>query len=473
VYALGGVVSQGLAFLLFPFLTRVFTPRDYGIIDLVGLVTTLANLTIPLEVSEALGRYYSETENDDERRAYASTALVFTVTMFTTALAVSLVLVRPLTDVVLGRSVPSSTMAVALVAMWSSGMLYLSQGLLRWQLRPRAFTVVTLSTGVVATGVTATLVFGFGVGVVGALIGQLSAFTVSGALAFWFSRRLFVFSFDASKLRRMLAYSIPLLPGSVGVFLNLYADRLVIRSRLGLSDVGVYGVAYRLSIVVSLTLLGFQGALMPLVLSGHSNERTRRELAQVFRLFCAGALAIFLYLSVFADDFVRVLTRPAYYGAGRIVPILVAASFLAGMAIFAPGLNIAKRTGSYAVVTATFGLVNVGLAFALVGPLGIRGPALAFLVTCAGSFATVMVLSQRAYPVPHQWARLLLVAGGVTALVVLARIRLAGTDDLGVVLGKAAVAAAGTATISFVLVSRSEWRELAQSLRRRARAPRS
>ena len=66
------------------------------------------------------------------------------------------------------------------------------------------------------------------------------------------------------------------MPASTGVFFNGYADRLAIQARMTLGDVGLYGVGYRLSLIVGLTLIGFQGALMPLILRRHE-ARPRRS----------------------------------------------------------------------------------------------------------------------------------------------------------------------------------------------------
>jgi O-antigen/teichoic acid export membrane protein len=336
-YAAGAVLSQGIAFLLFPFFAHVFSPRDYGVIDLAGLVMNLANLTLALEISQGVGRFFPEAQGQHDREGYASTALIFTFFAYTISLGVALVFVRPLTTVIFGGGVQVSTTYLSIAVMWCSGMLYLTQDLLRWQLRPRAFAAVSVATAAIVTAASAILVLGFNLGVNGALTGQLIGFGCAAAFALALSRRLFHLRFDRAKLRRMLAYSIPLIPASVGVFLNIYADRVAIRARLTLNDVGLYGAAYRLSIITSLILLGFQNAFRPLVLSRHEQPETRRDLAQIFRLFCALALVTFLLVSLFADEFLRVLTRPAFYNAAGVVPFIVGAAFLSGMYFFAPG----------------------------------------------------------------------------------------------------------------------------------------
>jgi O-antigen/teichoic acid export membrane protein len=460
-YVLAGVANQAIAFLLFPLFAHVLKPRDYGIIDLVAMVMTLTNLVIALGVTNGMTRYLADASSPEESRAFASTALAFTVAAFTAAAAVALAAVGPLTRLVFGHGVRTALMEVGIAIAWGNALLSLVQLVLRFQLRPRASALVTLATGIVTGGLSATLVLGFHAGVMGALVGQAAGIGAGVALAFALTRDVFGLRFDWGRLRMMLVYSVPLIPAGAGVFLNEYVDRIAIRSELPLASVGVYGVGFRFSIIVGLTLLGFQSALMPLLLSRHHLERTPGELAHVVRLFCAIALTVFLLVSLFADEALRILARPAYYGAASVVPYLVAASFCAGMYMFAPGPAIAKRTRSYGAVVGVSGLVNAALAFALVGPLGIKGPAIAFLVASVGSLAVLMALSERLYPVPHRWRDLLLVAAGVSGLVVVSRVFIGETVELESFAGKVALALAGLALI-LRLLRREELAELAR-----------
>ena len=463
-YILGGVLSQATGFLLFPFFAHVLSPRDYGIIDLVALASTLAGVTVGLEVSQGLSRYFLETTEPEERRTLASTALVFTVSTFSAAAACALVFERPLAASLFGHGVRPAVAVTAIVGVWFSGILYLAQFLLQIQFRPAAFGLVTVVTTVCGVSTSAILVLGLRIGVLGAFVGQIVGAAAGAGVAFGLSRHLYSFRFDARRLRRMLSYSVPLIPGSVGVFLNAYADRIAIRTQLGVADVGVYGAGYRLALIVSLLLLGLQGAVSPLVLSRHAEERTRDDLARLFRLFCAMALAVLLLLSLFAIEVLHLLTPRAYHAGASVVAFVIAASFLGGMYVFAPGLNIVKKTALIGLVVGTTGAVNLILAFALVGPLGIRGPALAFLVACAAGFAALMALSQRVYRVPYEWRRLLPRAAAIGGLLAVAGGLLHETVSAEYVLIKLVLAAAGLVVISGLL-DRGELVELARLLR--------
>jgi O-antigen/teichoic acid export membrane protein len=265
------------------------------------------------------------------------------------------------------------------------------------------------------------------------------------------------------------------------VFLNGYADRLAIQHQTSLSAVGVYGIAFRIVVVVSLLLLGVQGATTPLVLSRHAEPETPRDLAQVFRLFWALGCVVFLVLSILAEPLVRLLSAQAYFGAARVVPYLVPAAFLAGLYVFAPGPIIAKRTRAFAGFNVGAGLLNLGLAFALVPGLGIVGAGVATAASSMLLFIALMILSQRLYPVPHNWLRIGSGAGAATVIVVLTRILLVSRWDealgAGSLIARILISVLGSLVVLAILVDGRElrrlggWTSQARGLRVRAPSP--
>jgi O-antigen/teichoic acid export membrane protein len=459
VYGAAALLSQGVGLLLFPFLAHRFTPREYGIVDILTLVGILAGLTVALEVNQGLGRHFAEA-SERERVDYGSTALLFTIGAYTVFAAIALPLATPLTHALLGAHVNPWITRVAIVWIWIAGIVYLAQDQLRWRMRPRAYGLVAVTTAGVAAASTVVLVLGFGVGVIGAVIGQLIGAVAAALVLLLLSRDAYALRFDRRKLGIMLAFSLPLVPSSIGVFLNGFADRLVLQHSRSLTDVGIYGVAFRIATIVALLLAGFQGSVTPLVLERHTEQSTRDELARIFRLFSALALIAFLVVSIFADTEVHILASAAYARAEILVPYLFMSALLFGVYIFAPGLTIVKRTGTFALISISAGLLNLALALALVPALGIRGAGLATAASSAWFFALTMFFSQRHYPVQHNWVRLAGALAVAIAVLVIGReaIPTGGAHAVAPwpLLAKGALSCVGGVMIVALLVRRDE-----------------
>jgi O-antigen/teichoic acid export membrane protein len=79
-YSLSSILGKGLSIFLVPLYTRIFSPKDYGIIDMLTIFSTLINLTIALEITQGIGLFLANSENERDKILYSSTAFWFTIT---------------------------------------------------------------------------------------------------------------------------------------------------------------------------------------------------------------------------------------------------------------------------------------------------------------------------------------------------------------------------------------------------------
>lgn len=417
VYLIPAGLSQGLAFVTFPLYAHHFTPRQYGELDLLVLAGVLVGWTVALEIYQGVGRFVAGEPNLDLVRTYSSTGLWYALASYGVFLAVTEALAVPISRWLLGPATSVTLLRLALPLMCLQGLVALVQAQLRWQLKPGAFAFGSMLLTVCTVVASVVFVFAVGLEVEGAILGQLLGLSVCLAYSLNATRGTFGLRFDWAKLKEMISFSAPLVLSSVGVFFNLYADRLVIRHTRSIQTMGIYGVGYRLATVVTLLLFGFQGAAMPLILARKDDPSTPRDLARILGIFSALGLALFVTLAILATPAVRVLAAAPYQPAAMVVPFLVLSLLFANMYIFAPGLSIAKKTKPMAITTVSAGAANLVLALLLVPPLGIVGAGIATSTTSFAWFVALMALSQRYYPVPHDWPRLILALASVLAFV--------------------------------------------------------
>ena len=243
IYVVPTILSSGMSFIMFPFYAHHFDPRQYGVFDLLTLTAMLVGWTVALEIYQGVGVYVGGEKDQRRTRQYASTALWFSVAAYAAFGLLAEVFSSPLSHVLLGADVNVELLRVAVPWMCVQGVLVLTQVQLRWQLRPLAFAISSVINATFTIVASAVLVFGAGLGVEGAILGQLIAATACLAYVLLATRGTFRLIFDWQKCKQMLSYSIPMVPSSIGVFLNLYADRLVIQHERSLADVGLYGWA--------------------------------------------------------------------------------------------------------------------------------------------------------------------------------------------------------------------------------------
>ena len=470
MYGASTVLTRAAALLIVPIYTRLLGPAEYGAIDILSIFGNLVTLTIALEISQAVARFIPDEADGRPRAIVVTTAVGFTIVVYTAFLALALAFVEPLRALLVNDLASTLAVALAVSSAWAIGIFQLLQTVLRFAMRPLAYMIASVVFSLGGLALSVTLVVAFDAGVAGIFAGQVIGGIAGSLVATAAIRQLFVAAFDIRVLRRMLAFSIPLVPASIGVFVTLYIDRIALSALVSLSAVGVFGIGYRLASAISLLLIGFQMALTPLIYQRYREPSTPGDLARIFRIFVGGALMAAAALSVFAPEILRVLTTAPYYAAQSIVPILAPAILLSNMYVFMPGLSIAKQTAVIALITIGGGALNTLLSLSLIPLMGIEGAAVATLITATVVFAAYSVTSQRAYPVPHRWTPIIVAAGGYVAVVMIG-MWLEPMRLVSVAAKTALLAAYGVGIMFVGLVRPAEVAWVADRIRRAVRRP--
>lgn len=406
IYVVPTVFSRGLSIFLVPLYTRVLSPADYGSLDLLTVFATIVNLTIPLEVSQGLARFYPDESDADKKAALASSAFWFTVGCYTAFGVAALAFSHELSIWVMGRPGMEKAFRIGLVYVWLNGIFYLVQNQFRWELKSGGYALASLLVTVVTAAIAVFLAYGLMWGLDGLLIGMAAGAAAGTAYGLWYLRHSFRLRFDTACLRSMLLFSAPLVPSGIAVFISTYVDRLIINCYLNIDELGVYGVGFRLASAVAVVMVAFQTSLTPLVYKHYREPETPREIARIFRIFVALALMVFAGLSLFAREILVLMTTPAFYGAETVVIYLVPAILLSQMYTFAPGIFIAKKTHLILWVNVAGAFLNTGSSWLLIPRFGIAGAGLARLIGYLLVFMLYMFLNQRYYYVPHRWSNL-------------------------------------------------------------------
>jgi O-antigen/teichoic acid export membrane protein len=457
IYGISKVLYSGLPILLTPLFARFLTRAEMGGYELLALLTVLANVVVALEVAQGFARSSVDAQTDDERGVIASSALLFSVACYAAFLLLCWLGARPLSAIVMGEAGWERAFVAGVVSCSASGIFAFFQQVLRWRLRPTAYTLSTLLYVVLTAALSLVLLLRER-GVVAIFIAQTLSSLCATALAAYLGSDFFRARFSWFRCREMLAFSIPLVPSSLGVFVFNYCDRYLLQHYGGLADVGVYGVAFKYAGTAAFLLVAMFPALTPLIYNEHKDAGTPAALARTLQGFTGLTLPLLVLLGVFAREGLTLLGSADYAGAATVVPFLSASAVLARLYIFAPGLQLAKRTSLVAVVNVSAALLNIGLGVLWIPTLGILGAALATLVSSTAVCAALFALSHKLYPIPYPWPRIAL---GVALAA--AAIALVGLSSAGL-LARLAIAALACALITERL---KVWEELRAFLRSR------
>lgn len=403
IYGLASVMSKGIIVLMIPLYTRVLSPSDYGAYDLMISFGVLINLTVALEITQGISRFWSETIEGVARKKLASTTLWFSIFMYSIFLIVSLLASTQLNKFILGDDNYLVAFRLGLGFIAANGIYYLLINQFRWELRSKQYARISVVYALFILLFTFLFCLMMDMRLVGIMLAQLLSALLAILLSLWYLRKSFGWHFDTNQLRLLLSFSAPLVPAGLAAFISLYFNRITLNHFNSLEEIGYFGFGSRIAGLVVLLIIGIQAALTPLIYQHHRETQTPKQISQLFSWFMAVALLGCLFLASFSKELVVLFATAEYKAGGALVGVLAPSLLLSQMYIFAPGIAIEKKTHWQLWVTLLSAAVSAGANWLFVPIWGIWGAAIATLMSSIVFFLFWLNLSQTLYRIPYRW----------------------------------------------------------------------
>lgn len=419
-YAVSGAATTFIGVVMVPIYTRVFTPGEYGALDLIVTLIAFLNLFLLMGQQGAVGRFYADADDDRDRRLSASTSVLFVAGLSILVGAVLVMVHKKTALLLLGGDDYATAVAVAMMAVPSVTLFRFLQNMLRWRQEPGKYLAVSVGSMVIGLSATIYLVVVAGMGLVGVYAAMLINSIVFCAVAFAIGRSSFAFAFSFRRLGELFRFGAPLIPVAIAYYLLTYSNRYFLRYYEGLEVVGIYAIGVRVSSVLALMLNGFQMAIGPFVYSHYKDENAPATFAKTFDYVSVATTLCVTGVALFSADIITIFATSTYLPAHSIVPVLAVGTAVYGLGTyFSFGIGIAKKTAHRAWTGAVGAGLNVLLNFTLVPRMGMMGAALATAISFLVLAGLQMIISQRLYRVPYRFKRNLILYTSAAVVIVL------------------------------------------------------
>ena len=407
VYGLGDAATRLVAILLLPLYTHILTPEDYGRLAITALFSTILGLLLEAGQRTAFFRFYFQAEGRETRRTLTGTLYIYLCISAAIAIlalelvfgAVAPVLVKDETLVPLIR--------IALVGVFFDVGSILPFSIFRAEQRATQYAILSCLRFVISAllNILAVAVLRWGVvGVIYAnLLTGLLFFFVCSALTF----RAMTWTVDLPWLKRLLAFGLPLVLMNLASWSLTLSDRFFLERYTDLSQVGIYSLGYAIAGLANMVMAWFNTAWGAYVFAVAERPEAKLLYSRVLSYSMFLFTLMGLGLSLFAPQALVLFTTPAYYGAGRVV-FLIVVSYLLSEVYYFSGIafSLSGKTGYASLVAVIAAVANLALNFVLIPGYGIMGAAVATVLSYALLPLLALPLAQRIYPVPYEWIRL-------------------------------------------------------------------
>lgn len=368
---------------LVPYYTHVLSTAEYGTAD---LISTTAFMLIPIftiSITEAVFRFSMDADVDPK-------------SLFTNGIVVLLIgnaIFLVLTPLI-GRIDGLGQYISLLAALIFTDSLY---NMTAQFVRGKGDTKLYATAGFIQTAslVCFNLLFllEFQLGVNGYVLSMILSYVTA-----WFFLAAiehlyrYVGRLNGQLLKKMVKYSIPMIPSAFSWWAMASADKYVILAVIGAAANGIYLVAQKIPTVLNVFITIFQQAWQISAVEEHQNTDVKEFSEKIFKYLQMSMFLCASLLIVIVKPLYRVWVSSAYYSAWIYTPMLLLATVYSCLSKFMEtNYLVTKKTMGNLKVTVTGCLVNLGLNIILIPLFGVIAAAtttfIGYLVTFLMTFS--------------------------------------------------------------------------------------
>ncbi len=402
VYGFGNAILMPIGLFTLPILTRVFAPADYGVMELIGTITSLMSLFLMLGMTSAVQRSYFDSPDPEQRRTVVSSAFWFLLPWSMLLVMIAFFSSTWLSSLVLQSNEHVTLLRIALITLSFSLIISFSQNTLRLHFSPWKFTVISIASGVLTVSFSLLFVLLFKLGLAGYFGGCLLGTALVLIPALYFIRQDLKLSISGPKLKGMLLYGAPLVPAALASYILELSNRFFLAKFTTLSDIGLYSIASKISTLMFFfnTALGLAWSPFVFKMMSESEERVQYVISRVMKYILVFFSLLAVSLTTFSPEILRLLTTPQYFNAAAAVaPLSLAVVAHASTQVTALGISFSRKTKYIALSSWIAAMTNLGLNALLIPRWGILGAASASTVSAIVLTLGYYIMSQRLYPI--------------------------------------------------------------------------
>lgn len=378
-YLIASIATSALAFVSIPIYTRLLEPKDYGIVSIfMGIVSLLASV-MAFSTDRSISRYFFDQLGEDDFKRFVGTSSILAFFFFVINSALLYLFANQFGKLVgLDKEVVYLIIPMSIVNI--IGLTFEQiYGPLKRSKEIALSSVVRVFLG-----------FAFSVAFIfvfksdkfyGQILGQI----VAGFCIIFFWIRLikpyFKWSFDASYVKYIFTYSVPLIPYALsGVIIEQFG-KIAVGGSQGLSQAGFYNLALTVSSIVNIAIGVTHQAWNPYYFE-YMNSKNYKQLDTDFIRIFKLTIVIAFGVACFGKEIGILLAKKEFSGALHLIPIFTVGYIFSQLSFtHIRNFGYTKKTQYMTITILVSGISNVLLNVFLIKLLGELGAAISFVLS--------------------------------------------------------------------------------------------
>lgn len=376
LFTLGNLGSKLITFLI-PLYTSALTTAQYGVVDLVATVSTVAIPILTINICESVMRFALDKDADQEQITQIGTYIFLLACLF----GLIVIPICAQFEQISSYAVLTYFYVITLAA----SQLYLCD--LRGKEQLLFYSIGNILHTFFIAVFNIVFLLALKMQIEGYLLAFICANLVTSFYALLVGKGYKSFrlkKINKKLLRDMAKYSIVLIPNSFMWWIMNSSDRIMVSSTVGIAANGIYAVSYKLPTLVSTLTAIFNQAWSYSAIreDGVCDEDEYNN--RIFKMLIGIVMLIGIGILTFVKPFLSIYVSDEFFTVRKYTPFLIIGYVYLTLGSFmATSYTVHKDSFGY-LFSGLFGAVfNIILNFALIPFIGVYGAAIA---TCISYF---------------------------------------------------------------------------------------
>jgi len=413
IYGTNTIVGRFLGFFLVPFYTNKFLPDEYGIITIIYSYIAILNVFFSIGLESGYMKFSSTLEVGSVKENFSNPYFIVIANSF--FLSTLIYLFAPeLTGVFQVSQDYAYLIRYSALILFFDSIVLIPFAYLRLNNKAKSFAgikIINISLNVILNIV---LILYFNFGIEAVFISNLISSAVTFIMLIPVLRGIITFRFNKGLVKELIYFSVPYIPAGIAANIVQIIDRPILKYLTDDKTVGIYTANYKLGIFMMLIVSMFEFAWRPFFLNNAKDPDAKKLFSKILTVFVAFASVVFLFLTVFIDNIVKMdlpfgshLIGEAYWSGLEIVPVILFGYLFYGMYVnFMAGIYIEKKTKYLPLITGLGAAINVISNFILIPKLSFMGAAISTLISYFVMMAGIYIVSQKFYKVNYEYKKI-------------------------------------------------------------------
>lgn len=408
IYAIGNIGVRAGALLLIPLFTHHLSIADYGLLATLQLTAQIFMIIMNGGMRICILRFTNEHKHNNQLGTLLGTSCA--INLLWGVLVTILVFVWLMTFFgrVLHLDNPYPYLGVVCVlAIVQSLTVHL---MAYYRVEDKAFTymIIGIATVVLLIVTTALVLYGFNLGVMGAL---LASFLTYGLVLAWVACTIFLKTGVGISLKIvpvLLRFGFPLIFSELALLIMGGVGLYVLGYFFTLEIVAVYSLGYKLAWMVIIAVVApFQLAFQPFVYTSFEKAEFNGQLRSIITYLVLAVTAT-IFSVLFASRLLLPLIAPPEYASAFLV-ILFLLPGTAFVGIYYVGetlLSAVRKTHLIGLMMTCFAALSILLNYLLIPVMNWYGAVIASNISFILAGSTFLTLAKRYFVISMEWRRI-------------------------------------------------------------------